>query len=110
MCIRDSYPLGEAFAFPVPEPAPPIIVGGESAAGAALAGRIGDGWTVPAALLAEHLPAYLEALSGVGRDRSTVRILAAFDLGKVESLAANPWIKDPAGTAARWRAAVPAGS
>jgi alkanesulfonate monooxygenase SsuD/methylene tetrahydromethanopterin reductase-like flavin-dependent oxidoreductase (luciferase family) len=99
------YPLGEAFAFPVPEPAPPIIVGGESAAGAALAGRIGDGWTVPAALLAEHLPVYLEALAGVGRDRSTVRILAAFDLGKGESLAASPWIEDPAGTAASWRAA-----
>jgi hypothetical protein len=32
-----------------------------------------------------------------------VRILAAFDLGKGESLAASPWIEDPAGTAARWR-------
>ncbi len=99
------YPLAEAFAFPVPEPAPPIIVGGESAAGAALAGRIGDGWTVPASLLVALLPAYLDALSAVGRDRSTVHILAAFDLGKGESLSASPWIEDPAGTAARWRAA-----
>jgi alkanesulfonate monooxygenase SsuD/methylene tetrahydromethanopterin reductase-like flavin-dependent oxidoreductase (luciferase family) len=104
---RDSpfYPLADAHAFPVPQPAPPIIVGGESAAGAALAGRIGDGWTVPAPQLAERLPAYLEALAGIGRDRSTTIILAAFDLGKDESLAASPWVEDPAGTAVRWRAA-----
>ena len=99
------YPLGEAFALPIPEPLPPIIVAGESAAGARLAGRIGDGWTVPASLLTEHLPVYLEALAGIGRDRSTTRILAAFDLGKGESLAGSPWVEDPAGAAARWRVA-----
>ncbi len=98
------YPRTEAYAFPIPEP-PPIIVGGESATGAALAGRIGDGWTVPAALLAEHLPTYLDALAGVGRDRSTTCILAAFDLGKDETLAGSPWVEDPAGSASRWRAA-----
>ena len=44
---RDSpfYPLSDAYAHPVPDPPPPIIVGGETAAGARLAGRIGDGWT-----------------------------------------------------------------
>ncbi len=99
------YPLDEAFAFPIPKPTPPIIVGGESAAGARLAGRIGDGWTVPASLLAGRLPAYLEALAGIGRDRSTTRILAAFELGKGASLAGSPWVEDPAGAAARWRAA-----
>jgi len=104
---RDSpfYPLADAHAFPVPQPAPPIIVGGESAPGAALAGRIGDGWTVPAPLLAERLPVYLEALAGIGRDRSTASVLAAFDLGKGESLAGSSWVEDPAGTALRWRAA-----
>jgi alkanesulfonate monooxygenase SsuD/methylene tetrahydromethanopterin reductase-like flavin-dependent oxidoreductase (luciferase family) len=99
------YPLVEAYASPAPVPAPPIIVGGESAAGAALAGRIGDGWTVPAPLLAERLPTYLEALAGTGRARSTTSVLAAFDLGKGESLAGSPWVEDPAGTAARWRTA-----
>ena len=99
------YPLDEAFAFPVPSPAPPIIVGGETPAGAALAGRIGDGWTVPAGLLRECLPVYLDALAGAGRDRSATRILAAFDLRKDDSLAGSPWVEDPAGTAARWRAA-----
>jgi len=99
------YPLSDAYAFPIPEPAPPIIVGGESAAGAALAGRIGDGWTVPAPFLVEHLPDYLEALAGIGRDRSTTSVVAAFDLGKGESLAGSPWVEDPAGTALRWQAA-----
>lgn len=99
------YPLSEAYAFPVPDPAPPIIVGGETAAGAALAGRIGDGWTVPASVLAEHLPVYLDALAGVGRERSTTQVLAAFDAGKGTSLAGSPWVDDPAGAAARWRAA-----
>jgi hypothetical protein len=80
-------------------------VGGETAAGAALAGRIGDGWTVPAALLAARLPVYVGALAGAGRDRSTTSVFAAFDLGTGESLAGSPWVDDPAGTASRWRAA-----
>jgi len=99
------YPLADAYALPIPKSAPPVIVGGESAAGAALAGRIGDGWTVPATQLGERLPVYLEALAGRGRERSTTSVLAAFDLGKGESLAGKPWVEDPAGTASRWQAA-----
>jgi alkanesulfonate monooxygenase SsuD/methylene tetrahydromethanopterin reductase-like flavin-dependent oxidoreductase (luciferase family) len=99
------YPLHDAQAFPTPKPLPPIVVGGESVPGAALAGRIGDGWTVPAALLAERLPVYLDALAGSGRERSATSIFAAFDLVKGESLAGSPWVEDPAGTASRWRAA-----
>ena len=99
------YPLREAYAFPVPSPAPPIIVAGETRAGAALAGRIGDGWTVPAPRLAEHLPAYLAALAEAGRARSSTSILAAFDLAKGQSLAGTAWAEDPAGSAARWQAA-----
>ena len=98
------YPLTGAHAFPIPRPVPPVIVGAESEPGAALAGRIGDGWTVPAALLAERLPIFLEALGRRGGERSEVRILAAFDLAKGESLAGSPWVEDPAGTALRWQA------
>src|SRR5664280_948114 len=57
------------------------------------------------ALVANRLPIYLDALAGAGRERSTTRVLAAFDRGKGESLAGSPWVEDPAGTAARWRAA-----
>ena len=99
------YPLKEAHAFPIPRPFPPIIVGGESARGAALAGRLGDGWTVPAAVLVERLPVYLEALAQAGRDRSAMRVLAAFDLRANESLAGSPWVDDPTGAASAWRAA-----
>jgi alkanesulfonate monooxygenase SsuD/methylene tetrahydromethanopterin reductase-like flavin-dependent oxidoreductase (luciferase family) len=56
------YPLAEAVAFPVPDPPPPIILGGETAAGARLAGRIGDGWSAFDDNFEENLPLYLEAL------------------------------------------------
>jgi alkanesulfonate monooxygenase SsuD/methylene tetrahydromethanopterin reductase-like flavin-dependent oxidoreductase (luciferase family) len=94
------YPLVDAHASPVPVPAPPIIVGADSRAGVALAARIGDGWTTPAATLAERLPGYLDALAAAGKDRSAQRVLAAFDLPRSASLARSPWVDDPAGAAA----------
>ena len=99
------YPLDGAHAFPAPVPAPPIVVGAESRAGAALAARIGDGWTTPASSLADLGPAYLEALAAAGRERAAQRILVAFDLGKGESLAGSPWVEDPGDAAASWREA-----
>ncbi len=99
------YPLLDAHAFPVPVPPPPIIVGGESRRGAALAARVGDGWTTPAATFAERLPAYLHALEAAGRKREHQRVLVAFDLAKGGSLTASPWVADPAAAAAEWRVA-----
>lgn len=99
------YPLEEAFAFPRPVPPPPIVVGGETAAGAALAARIGDGWTTPAARLAELLPVYLAALDEVGAARAGRRVVVGFDLARGASLADSPWVLDPAGAAEAWRAA-----
>ena len=99
------YPLVDAWAFPVPIPPPPIIVGGESRLGAELAARVGDGWTTPAATLARHLPAYLDALAAAGKDRDRQRVLVAFDLPKGGSLAGSPWIVDQAAAADEWRAA-----
>jgi alkanesulfonate monooxygenase SsuD/methylene tetrahydromethanopterin reductase-like flavin-dependent oxidoreductase (luciferase family) len=40
------YRLVDAYARPIPEPPPTILIGGETPAGARLAGRIGDGWIV----------------------------------------------------------------
>lgn len=99
------YPLRDACAFPVPVPPPPIIVGAELRQGVELAARIGDGWTTPAATLAERLPAYVEALAASGRARSRQRVFAAFDLPRSASLAGSPWVEDPAGAAAAWSAA-----
>ena len=63
------YPLVDAAAFPVPVPAPRIILGGETAAGARLAGRIGDGWSAFDDNFEENLPLYLESLAASGRRR-----------------------------------------
>jgi alkanesulfonate monooxygenase SsuD/methylene tetrahydromethanopterin reductase-like flavin-dependent oxidoreductase (luciferase family) len=99
------YPLAEAHAFPRPDPPPPIVVGAQSPAGAALAARIGDGWTTPAAQLRSLLPTYREALAAAGRERAAQRVLVAFDLAKGATLAGSEWVDDPAAAAARWRAA-----
>ncbi|HYN49167.1 MAG TPA: LLM class flavin-dependent oxidoreductase, partial [Candidatus Nanopelagicales bacterium] len=99
------YPLVEAHASPVPVPPPPIIVGAESRPGVELAARVGDGWTTPAATLAERLPRYLDALAAAGKVRSAQRVLAAFDLPRGASLGGSPWLEDPAGAAAAWASA-----
>ena len=39
------YPLDEAYSRPDPRSVPRILIGGETAPGARLAGRIGDGWS-----------------------------------------------------------------
>jgi alkanesulfonate monooxygenase SsuD/methylene tetrahydromethanopterin reductase-like flavin-dependent oxidoreductase (luciferase family) len=99
------YPLMEAYAFPVPIPPPPIMVGTDSRPGVGLAARLGDGWTTPAVTLAAHLPQYLDALAAAGKARSAQRVLAAFDLPRRASLAGSPWVEDPAGAAAAWASA-----
>ncbi len=77
---RDSpyYPLRDAYAHPVPDPPPPIIIGGETPAGARLAGRIGDGWTAFDDNFEQNLPLYLESLETTGRARADQRVLVGF--------------------------------
>lgn len=101
------YPLHEATAYPVPEPPPPIVIGGETVAGARLAGRIGDGWTAFEDNFEANLPAYLEALASTGRRREDQRVLVGFQgdwLGD-ERLADDPWVTAPRETWERWREA-----
>jgi alkanesulfonate monooxygenase SsuD/methylene tetrahydromethanopterin reductase-like flavin-dependent oxidoreductase (luciferase family) len=104
---RDSphYPLADATAFPVPEPPPPIIIGGETPAGARLAGRIGDGWSAFDNNFEQNLPLYLEALAATGRSRDHQRVLVGFqgdwlgesDVGETE------WVREPRAAWERWR-------
>ena len=99
------YPLHEAFAHPVPNPLPPIIVGGETPAGARLAGRIGDGWSAFDDNFEQNLPLYLEALEAAGRRREDQRVLVGFQgdwLGD-ESIEGSPWVQAPRETWERWR-------
>jgi alkanesulfonate monooxygenase SsuD/methylene tetrahydromethanopterin reductase-like flavin-dependent oxidoreductase (luciferase family) len=106
---RDSpyYPLLEASAFPVPDPPPPIVIGGETAAGARLAGRIGDGWTAFDDNFEANLPVYLESLAASGRRREDQRVLVGFegDMLSDEPLAGSPWVTAPVETWGRWREA-----
>jgi alkanesulfonate monooxygenase SsuD/methylene tetrahydromethanopterin reductase-like flavin-dependent oxidoreductase (luciferase family) len=106
---RDSpyYPLTEAYAYPVPDPPPPIIVGGETPAGARLAGRIGDGWSAFDDNFEQNLPLYLEALEAAGRRREDQQVIVGFQgdwLGD-EPIDASPWVQAPRETWGRWQAA-----
>jgi alkanesulfonate monooxygenase SsuD/methylene tetrahydromethanopterin reductase-like flavin-dependent oxidoreductase (luciferase family) len=101
------YPLHEAYAFPVPVPPPPIIIGGETPAGARLAGRIGDGWSAFDDNFEANLPQYLESLEASGRNRADQRVIVGFqgDWMADGSISDSPWVTAPRETWDRWRAA-----
>lgn len=101
------YPLVEAAAYPVPDPVPRIVIGGETPAGARLAGRIGDGWTAFDTNFEANLPLYLASLEAAGRRRQDQLVLVGFQsdwLGEA-SVRDTGWIADPRATWARWAAA-----
>jgi alkanesulfonate monooxygenase SsuD/methylene tetrahydromethanopterin reductase-like flavin-dependent oxidoreductase (luciferase family) len=99
------YPLEEAVAFPVPDPPPPIIIGGETPAGARLAGRIGDGWSTFDDNFERNLPLYLEALDAVGRRRAEQRVLVGFqgDWLADADISESEWVREPRAAWERWR-------
>ena len=101
------YPLTDAVAFPVPDPPPPIIIGGETAAGARLAGRIGDGWTAFDDNFEQHLPLYLESLEAAGKRREDQTVLVGFqgDWLADSDIRDTPWIEAPRETWERWHEA-----
>lgn len=100
------YPLAEAHAHPEPSPAPPIVIGGETVAGARLAARIGDGWSTFENFEA-NLPIYLEALEANGRRREDQHVYVGFqgDWLSDETLEDSPWVTAPRETWDRWREA-----
>lgn len=98
------YPLRDAAAYPIPSPAPRIVIGGETPNGARLAGRIGDGWTTFDTNFEANLPLYLGSLAAAGRRREDQLVLVGFQgdwLGE-ESVRDTGWISDPRATWARW--------
>lgn len=99
------YPLEDAHAFPVPNPPPPIIIGGETPAGARLAARVGDGWSTFDDNFEQNLPIYLEALEASGRRREDQQVIVGFQgdwLGDAD-IAESPWCRDPRWEWERWR-------
>ena len=102
------YPLDDAVAFPVPDPPPPIIVGGETRPGAALAARVGDGWNTFEDNFEANLPVYLETLEAVGKRREDQTVIVGFQddwLGEQSSVVGSPWVDAPRETWGRWREA-----
>jgi len=101
------YPLTDAAAYPIPTPPPTILIGGETAAGARLAGRIGDGWSAFDNNFETNLPIYLEALAASGRKREDQLVIVGFqgDWLSDERITDSPWVLAPRETWARWRAA-----
>jgi alkanesulfonate monooxygenase SsuD/methylene tetrahydromethanopterin reductase-like flavin-dependent oxidoreductase (luciferase family) len=98
------YPLRDAYAHPIPLPPPPIIIGGETVAGARLAGRIGDGWSAFDDNFEANLPAYLESLSESGRRRADQQVIVGFqgDWLSDERIEGSRWVLEPRETWARW--------
>jgi alkanesulfonate monooxygenase SsuD/methylene tetrahydromethanopterin reductase-like flavin-dependent oxidoreductase (luciferase family) len=103
----DLYPLDGATAFPVPDPAPRIVVGGETRNGARLAARIGDGWNAFDDNFEANLPVYLETLETHGRRREDQLVLVGFqgEWLSDESVADTEWVREPAAARERWQAA-----
>ena len=101
------YPLTDAVAFPVPDPPPPIVIGGETANGARRAGRIGDGWSAFDDNFEQHLPLYLESLEANGKRREDQTVLVGFqgDWLADSDIRDTPWIEAPRETWERWREA-----
>jgi len=90
----ERYQLHSAHAFPVPQPTPRIIVGGETPAGARFAARHADAWACPGSRFDELMPAFEAELLDRDRQPAAVPLLISLD---VEDLGA-----DLAATATVW--------
>jgi alkanesulfonate monooxygenase SsuD/methylene tetrahydromethanopterin reductase-like flavin-dependent oxidoreductase (luciferase family) len=107
---RDSafYPLSDAVAFPIPQPPPPIYIGGQTPTGTRLAARIGDGWTPADAAFERLLPIYLRELEAAGKRRADQRIYVSFEgadwLADFD-IAETAWVREPRAACQQWREA-----
>jgi alkanesulfonate monooxygenase SsuD/methylene tetrahydromethanopterin reductase-like flavin-dependent oxidoreductase (luciferase family) len=103
----DFYPLHDAYAYPVPVPAPRIIIGGETPAGARLAARAGDGWNTFDDTFEANLPRYLDALAAAGRRREDQHVIVGFqgEWLSDESFRDTAWFHEPRTEWERWHAA-----
>ena len=101
----EHYQLVDAYAFPRPEPPPPILVGAQSPAGIRIAASLGDGWAAESPSFEELEPTYREALAGSGRDRASRLVVVGLGGGRSGRMPLDPaWIADPRGTLATWLA------
>jgi alkanesulfonate monooxygenase SsuD/methylene tetrahydromethanopterin reductase-like flavin-dependent oxidoreductase (luciferase family) len=88
------YQLRDAHAFPVPRPAPRIIVGAQTAAGARFAARHADAVTTHGPQFEELMRDFERELETVGRSRADVPVLVGVeveDLGDDLAGLADAW-------------------
>ncbi len=74
------YRLAGAHAYPIPQPAPRIILGGETPAGARLAARHADAWTCFGKHFETLQPTFLAELDAIARDRADVEVLVGLEV------------------------------
>lgn len=98
------YALRDAIVHPLASPAPRIVIGGETRAGARLAARIGDAWTTRADRFAADLPVFQDALEAAGRSPSDAATLVS--LGPNAALPSGATVmEDLAAAWEQWHAA-----
>jgi alkanesulfonate monooxygenase SsuD/methylene tetrahydromethanopterin reductase-like flavin-dependent oxidoreductase (luciferase family) len=99
------YPLHQAYASPIPQPPPPILVGAGTPAGVRLAAALGDGWAAESDTFLDLEPRYREALEAAGRDRASQRVVLGFGGTRKKGsdpLAGDPLLVAPREELARW--------
>jgi alkanesulfonate monooxygenase SsuD/methylene tetrahydromethanopterin reductase-like flavin-dependent oxidoreductase (luciferase family) len=91
------YPLADAFAMPVTDPAPRLLIGAASPRGLRIAADHADGWAAEIDDFERLLPVYLDALAAAGRSRRDAWIAVGFGAGKSgqDALTGSPWVLAP---------------
>jgi alkanesulfonate monooxygenase SsuD/methylene tetrahydromethanopterin reductase-like flavin-dependent oxidoreductase (luciferase family) len=101
----EFYPLDDAYAAPIPDAPPPILIGAGTRAGVRIAASLGDGWAAESDTFEALEARYREALEEAGRDRADQRVILGFG-GKRKKgddpLAAHPLVVAPRDELARW--------
>ena len=98
------YPLEDAHALPVPDPAPRLLIGAASPRGLRIAASHADGWAAEIDDFERLLPVYLEALAAAGKSRKDAWIAVGFGSGKSgqDVLTGSPWVDAPRETWERY--------
>jgi alkanesulfonate monooxygenase SsuD/methylene tetrahydromethanopterin reductase-like flavin-dependent oxidoreductase (luciferase family) len=101
------FPLDAANAYPVPRPAPPLLIGAASPRGLRIAASHADGWAAEVDDFERLLPTYVEALAAAGKSRADAWIAVGFGSGRSgqNALDGSAWVSRPSEEWARWRAA-----
>jgi alkanesulfonate monooxygenase SsuD/methylene tetrahydromethanopterin reductase-like flavin-dependent oxidoreductase (luciferase family) len=102
-----SYRLADAWARPIPDPMPPILVGAGTPAGVRLAAEVGDGWAAEEDGYERLRGRWLEALEAAGRRREEQLVvvgIAAPGRSGEPALEGSPFVARPREAWEEWMA------